>query len=145
MFEHVYSRWHCWRCKRISRWTMCMGICFSCTEWLYPISILSKFQPFLWFTCIFWCQTGYRLDFSLYFCAGLPSPCYKVVKVRRALSRWQTRLPTPCWVWRSHEMAKQYKAGIGWEKVVRTYWRRLLGAVFETLWNLPHFWIMSWT
>ena len=70
---------------------MWMGLCFSCIEWLYPISILSRFQPFLWFMCIFWCQTDRRLNFSLYFCAGLPSPCYKFVKVRRALSRWQNK------------------------------------------------------
>ena len=37
------------------------------------------------------------------------------------------RQPTPCWVWRSHMMAKQYKAGIGWEDspdIMKAFTRR---------------------
>ena len=37
------------------------------------------------------------------------------------------RQPTPCWVWRSHMMTKQYKAGIGWEDspdIMKAFTRR---------------------
>ena len=38
------------------------------------------------------------------------------------------RQPTPCKVWRSHMMTKQYKAGIGWER-----WSRHNEGVYSTL------------
>ena len=60
-----------------------------------------------------------------------------VIEVRRVLSWWHTRQPTPCWVWRSHN-DKAVQSGHWVGNVVQTYWRRLLDAVFETLWNLAN-------
>ena len=37
-----------------------------------------------------------------------------VIEVRRVLSWWHTRQPTPSGVWRSRMTTKLYKAGIGW-------------------------------
>ena len=107
---------------------MWMGLCFSCIEWLYPISILSRFQPFLWFMCIFWCQTDRRLNFSLYFCAGLPSPCYKFVKVRRALSRWQNKAAhavlSMAEPWNGKAVQGGYRVGKGGPDILKAFTRR---------------------
>ena len=59
------------------------------------------------------------------------------IEVRRVLSWWHTRQPTPCWVWRSHN-DKAVQSGHWVGKIVQTYWRRLLYAVFETHWNLAN-------
>ena len=59
------------------------------------------------------------------------------IEFRRVLSWWYTRQPTPCWVWRSHN-DKAIQSGHWVGNVVQTYWRRLLDAVFETLWNLAN-------
>ena len=86
---------------------------FSITKWLF----INNFFVFL-----------QRTNIALFI----------VVEVRRVLSWWHTRQPTPCRVWRSQMMTKQYKAGIGWEKCSPDIMKAFTNALFKTVCNLAN-------